>query len=551
MTTATVAGRWLVRVLGIGLLVGLLSTAELLISTASAATGDIVGEKRVALVIGNAAYTSGPLHNAANDATDIAATLRELGFRVREQINVGQPKMEEAVRGFADDLRGATVGLFYFSGHGVQIEGRNYLIPVGAHIEAEDEIRYKALDAGFVLDKMEHAGSKINLVILDACRDNPYARSFRSTAGAGLAGVEAPAGSLVAYSTAPGKVAGDGTGHNGTYTKHLLTAMREPGLPAEMMFKRVREAVMKETQNKQVPWESSALIGNDFYFASRGVSTEKTSIASMDSGVAADDANLTLRQLEVITEPTGATVWIDGRKAGQTPLTVVHKIGKVQIHVELAGYRERDEDLFVNEGTGRQQIQLSLFETTASKRMEEPLPPAPIGTDPASDLEIISSPTHNPPPTYNPPLSITSEETIQNNYAPLRRPGVDIFRSNTYPVPYPVPYSRRQNTYDSSQQRVSESSRSNSYEDSYPRRKRQERWRQQDIDMPRFRDYDDPYSRQRRYEHRQPRDVDLPRSMRDDSYSKPRSESHRRDGDRHGMRCSPRRNADCVPRRRP
>jgi hypothetical protein len=224
------------------------------------------GERRVALVIGNAAYDMGPLRNPVNDARAMAATLRTLGFEVTALENAALTDMKRAIDDFGDSLRsGGGVGLFYFSGHGIQINGRNFMIPVGVRVKGERDVEYESVDVGRVLGKMEDAGNRMNLVILDACRDNPFARSFRSAAS-GLATMDAASGTFVAYATAPGRTADDGTGVNGLYTEQLIRYMRTPGLKVEDVFKRVRIDVEKSSAGKQVPWESSSLKG-DFYFS--------------------------------------------------------------------------------------------------------------------------------------------------------------------------------------------------------------------------------------------------------------------------------------------
>ncbi|MBN1550165.1 caspase family protein [bacterium] len=222
------------------------------------------GSKR-ALVIGNGEYAGVPLRNPLNDANDITSTLEKLGFAVTKKTNATQQEMEEAIRAFGNQLQASDTALFYFSGHGSQVDGINYLLPIGADIRSENEVKYKAVDAGMVLDKIEQSGSHLNIIILDACRNNPY-RGVRS-ASRGLAVMSASSGTLIAYATAPGTVAFDGEGKNSPYTKNLLNAMQMPGLKIEDVFKTVRRAVMAETQNKQVPWEASSLIG-DFYFVS-------------------------------------------------------------------------------------------------------------------------------------------------------------------------------------------------------------------------------------------------------------------------------------------
>ena len=225
---------------------------------------------RVALVVGNNNYPSAPLLNPANDARAMAAALRAAGFTVILKIDATQPEMSSALRDFGNRIKAGgagTAGLFYFAGHGMQIKGRNFLIPVGANIEHEDEVGYQALDAQAVLDKMESAGNGINLMILDACRNNPFARSFRSSS-VGLAQMEQPVGTLVAYATAPGSVASDGQATpngNGLYTTHLLQAIRQPGVKVEEVLKQVRGAVRRESGGRQVPMEWNSLEG-DFYF---------------------------------------------------------------------------------------------------------------------------------------------------------------------------------------------------------------------------------------------------------------------------------------------
>jgi WD40 repeat protein len=221
-------------------------------------------EQRVALVIGNGDYAQAPLRNPVNDARAIAAELRQAGFKVTLLENADLERMFEAIRDFGDQLRAGGVGLFYFAGHGVQIRGRNYLIPVAAQIQREDEVVYRSLDAGQVLQKMETAGNRVNIVILDACRNNPFQRTFRSIP-AGLAVMEAPVNTLVAFATAPGAVASDGTGTHGLYTEHLLKNIPVEGLRVEDMFKRVRAGVRQDSAGRQTPWENTSL-EVEFYF---------------------------------------------------------------------------------------------------------------------------------------------------------------------------------------------------------------------------------------------------------------------------------------------
>jgi uncharacterized caspase-like protein len=220
----------------------------------------VAGEARHALVIGNGAYTSGPLRNPVNDARAMAKALGETGFHVILLEDASQAAIQRAIRTFGNHIAKGGIGLFYYAGHGLQVKGRNYLVPVNADIAHEDEIEFSAVDVGQVLAKMDTAKNPLNIVILDACRNNPFQRSFRS-AQAGLAQIDAPSGTFIAFATAPGSVAADGTGDNGVYTKHLLAEMVRPGVPLELMFRQVRNGVMSETKGRQTPWESSSLRG--------------------------------------------------------------------------------------------------------------------------------------------------------------------------------------------------------------------------------------------------------------------------------------------------
>lgn len=220
-------------------------------------------EKRVALVIGNSAYPGARLSNPVNDAKDMASALRRLGFDVIEKTDATQKEMNRAIAQFGEKLRADTVALFYYAGHGMQVRGKNYLIPIDAQIASESSARVETVDVDGVLDQL--SVSPLNIVILDACRNNPFERRFRSVGG-GLAQMDAPKGSLIAYATAPGKVASDGAGRNGLYTQELLKHIQTPGLQLEAVFKRVRNAVMAGSGEAQTPWEASSLTG-DFYFS--------------------------------------------------------------------------------------------------------------------------------------------------------------------------------------------------------------------------------------------------------------------------------------------
>lgn len=244
-------------------------------------------EKRVALIIGNGAYQNvTPLKNPVNDAQLMERTLQGIGFDVISAYDTTQKDIRRAVKKFGERLKDAgsdAVGLFYYAGHGLQVGGLNYLVPVDAEIADEGDVEIEAVNANAILSRMEHSGARLNFVILDACRDNPYSDGFRSTASRGLARMDAPTGSLVAYATGPGDVAADGTGRNSPYTAALARMMKKPGLSVERMFREVRNRVRDRTNDTQTPWESSSLVGGDFYFAGKGDGTGGTATAALSS----------------------------------------------------------------------------------------------------------------------------------------------------------------------------------------------------------------------------------------------------------------------------
>lgn len=224
------------------------------------------GRKRVALVIGNAAYDYSPLLNPRNDAIDIGKALETFGFEVTLVTDGSNQEMRNAIRVFGERSSSADAALFYFAGHGVQIRGVNYLVPVRESLRTEAEVEDRSISADFVLRTMEGSRPKVNIVILDACRDNPFISKTRSGAR-GLASMEAPVGTILAFSTSPGAVAYDGSdGRNGLYTKHLLLSLTGENTDIAKIFQRARAGVLRESLGKQVPWETTSLIG-DFYFS--------------------------------------------------------------------------------------------------------------------------------------------------------------------------------------------------------------------------------------------------------------------------------------------
>lgn len=220
---------------------------------------------RIALVIGNSQYAEAPLRNPGNDAKGVAGELRKLGFQVNLRLDAGRDEMLEAIRAFGGDLeKKKGVGMFYYAGHGAQLAWKNYLIPVDALIDRIEDMQSKAVELNSLLEGLTRARNPMNVIILDACRDNPFGSKIRNQQR-GLSQFDAPPGSLLAYATSPGRTAADGEGANGLYTENLLRELNVAEAKIEDVFKRVRLNVRRRSEGQQIPWESTSL-EEDFYF---------------------------------------------------------------------------------------------------------------------------------------------------------------------------------------------------------------------------------------------------------------------------------------------
>ena len=234
-------------------------------------------EKRTALVIGNAAYQIDGLKNPVNDARDISKVLKECAFDVITATNADRRKMKESVEQFFKKLYGTDVGLFYYSGHGMQINGENYLIPVNnKSLTSHSDVEYHAVNVGWIMGKMRDAGVSASIVILDACRDNPFVSDTKGGRKKGLARINAPTGSIIAYATSPNRTADDGEGRNSVFTEHLLLNMKTPSLKIGEIFDNTRIAVYSATGGKQLPTMSTSWIGKPFYFTQNTVSPDSS-----------------------------------------------------------------------------------------------------------------------------------------------------------------------------------------------------------------------------------------------------------------------------------
>lgn len=229
-----------------------------------------LAEKRVALVVGNSSYQNVTrLDNPRNDASLMAETLTALGFALignRAQLDLDKAALDNAVQSFGRQVQGADVALFYYAGHGVQVSGQNYLVPINANPTREADVDFQMVDVNLVLRQMHGSGTKLNMVILDACRNNPFGTRGLRAADGGLAQMRAPEGTLISYATQPGSIAQDGGGANSPYTQALAATIREPGLDIFQTFNRVGLAVKRATGGSQQPWVSSSPIDGTFYF---------------------------------------------------------------------------------------------------------------------------------------------------------------------------------------------------------------------------------------------------------------------------------------------
>jgi uncharacterized caspase-like protein len=259
-------------------------------------------EKRVALIIGNSNYAQVPaLPNPVNDANDIASALKRAGFEVILGIDVDKRAFDTKVRNFADLLENADAAIFFYAGHGLQVTGRNFLLPVDARVQSERDLDFDAVNLDFVLKQMELGrADKTNIVFLDACRDNPFAGNLArsmgtrsASIGKGLAQVDTGVGTFIAYSTQPGNVALDGTGRNSPFTAALAKHVVEPDRNLTSVMIEVRRDVLAATGGKQVPWDHSALTG-EFYFQKSAAANARSATGDND----ADALQQRMRSLE-------------------------------------------------------------------------------------------------------------------------------------------------------------------------------------------------------------------------------------------------------------
>lgn len=261
-----------------------------------------------ALCIGNAAYPEEALANPTNDARDVAEQFKALGFECIVLTDANIAEMQKCLGRFSDDLVGAEVGLFFFAGHGMQIDGDNFLTAVNTDFKKEIDAKYSSLPLNKVIDTLERGENPTSIIILDACRNNPYERRWRGVGSRGLAPVFAPKGTIIAYATSPGQVASDGQGSNGAFTAALLKHLAHQNVSIEALFKRVRNTLSAATSGKQISWEHTCLMG-DFFFNQAILTEEFIAEYSKDALSDADYQIRSGRPVDEIIAKLGSRNW--------------------------------------------------------------------------------------------------------------------------------------------------------------------------------------------------------------------------------------------------
>lgn len=338
-------------------------------------------DKRVALLVGNNSYQNAQvLKNCRSDATAVALALQSLGFQVRTVLDANRAEMEAALDWFREAATDADLGLFYYSGHGLQVGGTNFLIPVDARVAAEGQVKYQAINANFVADDLARTSCRTSIIILDACRNNPFLKAGRGVGGRGLTAMDAHPESYVAFAADAGQVADDNPGEeNGLYTSELLKHLTQPGLSIEEVFKKTRAGVWERSQKRQLPAEYSRLMRNVCLTPAAGAVVAPASTPESPSHEREASAGL----LSVTSVPAGAAVLIDDRYTGKrTPVDLDLPPGTYRVTVRLAGYGEWSRAVVLGAG-GREQLDAAL----AMQTVAEPVPP-PASAPRTDDAEV-------------------------------------------------------------------------------------------------------------------------------------------------------------------
>jgi uncharacterized caspase-like protein len=328
---------------------------------------DALAEKRVALVIGNSGYKAvTALQNPANDSADIARALEALDFEVELVSDLTFDKMRRSLRSFSKRASGADVALVFYAGHGIEVDGQNYLIPVDARLESSDDVDYEALPLNLVMGSLNGA-KKLKLVLLDACRNNPFIAGMKTSGakraiGRGLARVEPSVGTLVGFAAKEGTTASDGDGRNSPYTKALLEHLDEPGLEINLLFRKVRDSVLSQTNGQQEPFTYGSLPGRQLYLKDGSQPAKPIATGATPSSIKLSEAG----QVWVATQATRSVAVLEAfeRSYAGTP------------YAALA--RARIEELKATSAkTQAPAPALSNVKPAASNSSAEPKPPEP------------------------------------------------------------------------------------------------------------------------------------------------------------------------------
>ena len=346
------------------------------------------GEQRVALVIGNASYTRSPLKNPTNDARDFANSLRGYGFTVIERTNLTTRQIGPTLREFRAKLSAGSVAVVFYAGHGLQIKGENYLPAVDADIQGEEDVPTQSMSTKQLMDVLADAKTRMNLVFLDACRDNPFARGFRSTSQ-GLSRENAPSGTLISFATRPGSVAADGDGQNGLYTSVLLQQIKQSNQPIEQVLKRVVTGVRTRSNGQQEPWMEGSIEG-DFCFAKCG----DTVVASNAPSQAALPAQDRLALGDLMRQQESRSKWNDRMTAMRADFQKVDVLNVepdikidawtrfLDVYKEKNPFTDEDEKLRTD---ARYKMQVA----QEDKKRRQAAASPPSSTTPGKEAEIV------------------------------------------------------------------------------------------------------------------------------------------------------------------
>ncbi len=324
-----------------------------------------VSAKRLALVIGNEAYPKWPLKNPVNDAKAINQVLGDTGFQTSLILNGGLREIERAVDKFIGGLRPGDVAVVYYAGHGIQLNGENYIIPVDFDAKDEADAKYVSYPLSRIQERMENAGARLNVLVVDACRNNPF-KSSRA-AGGGLATMNSGRGTFIAFATGPGKVADDNSGgSNGLFTSQLVTAIREPGLTLDQIFNRVREQVYATSNQQQLPWTVSSVIG-EFRFRPSGTTAESPVNPPMLSRPAENDSGNPLLRRSAAPQPPAAGLGAEAREAYSRG-DYAHAMQQAQAALRIDPANR--EALFALAASQYRGEQFDVFEATAAQALQ-------------------------------------------------------------------------------------------------------------------------------------------------------------------------------------